>query len=123
MIKRSPMQGVFSVLPTPFLDDGALDLDSMRRVIDLFVAGGVNGLTALGVTGEVARLTETERQTVLEAVNEHVNGRVPVVAGTTADGLRTCIEYSRKAREAGSAAGTNSCTSSGGHSRLTAMSA
>jgi len=103
MIKRSPMQGVFSVLPTPFLDDGALDLDSMRRVIDLFVAGGVNGLTALGVTGEVARLTETERQTVLEAVNEHVNGRVPVVAGTTADGLRTCIEYSRKAREAGSA--------------------
>ena len=47
----------------------------MRRLIDLFVAGGVNGLTALGVTGEVARLTETERQTVLEAVNEHVNGR------------------------------------------------
>ena len=41
---------------------------SMRRVVDLFIAGGVSGLPALGVTGEVARLTEVERQTVLDAV-------------------------------------------------------
>src|SRR5579862_2779412 len=78
----SVLQGVFSVLPTPFLDNGDLDLASMGRVIDLFVAGGVNGVTALGVTGEIARLTDVERQTVLEAVMEHVNGRVAVVAGT-----------------------------------------
>lgn len=50
------VEGVFSVLPTPFLDDGSLDLDSLRRVVDAFIAGGVNGFTALGVTGEVARL-------------------------------------------------------------------
>jgi dihydrodipicolinate synthase/N-acetylneuraminate lyase len=42
------VNGVFSVLPTPFLDDGALDLDSLRRVIDLFIAGGVNGFTGTG---------------------------------------------------------------------------
>ena len=100
----SVLKGVFSVLPTPFLDDGSLDLPSMRRVIDLFIEDGVSGLTALGVTGEVARLTDRERQTVLEAVTEHVNGRVPVVAGTTAEGLRTCIEYSRNAQSAGAAA-------------------
>ena len=76
----------------------------MRRVIDLFINCGVSGLTALGVTGEVARLTDTERQTVLETVTTHVAGRVPVVAGTTAEGLRTCIEYTRDAKAAGAAA-------------------
>jgi 4-hydroxy-tetrahydrodipicolinate synthase len=97
-------EGVYSVLPTPFHDDGSLDMDSMRRVVDLFVAGGVNGLTALGVTGEVARLTEGERRIVLETVVKQVNGRVRVVAGTTAEGLQTCIEYTRQARELGAAA-------------------
>jgi len=98
------LEGVFSVLPTPFLDDGTVDLESMRRVIDLFINGGVSGLTALGVTGEVARLNDAERQTVLEAVIQHVRGRVPVVAGTTAEGLRTCIEYTRNAKAAGAIA-------------------
>ena len=96
--------GVFSVLPTPFAPSGDVDRDSLRRVIDLFLADGVNGFTALGVTSEVARLTEAERDLVLDTVLAHVNGRVPVVAGTTADGLRTCIEYSRRARQAGAAA-------------------
>jgi 4-hydroxy-tetrahydrodipicolinate synthase len=96
--------GVFSVLPTPFDPSGDVDQDSLRRIIDLFLADGVNGFTALGVTSEVARLTEAERDLVLDTVLAHVNGRVPVVAGTTADGLRTCIEYSRRARQAGAAA-------------------
>lgn len=100
----SVLQGVFSVLPTPFLDNGDLDMESMGRVIDLFVAGGVNGLTALGVTGEIARLTDAERQRVLEAVMKYTDGRVAVVAGTTAEGLRTCIEYTRNAKAAGAAA-------------------
>lgn len=96
--------GVVSVLPTPFGPTGDLDSDSLKRVVDLFIADGVSGFTALGVTSEVARLTEAERDQVLDTVLTHVNGRVPVVAGTTADGLRTCVEYSRRARAAGAAA-------------------
>ncbi len=98
------LEGVFSVLPTPFLEDGAVDHESLRRVIDLFIAGGVNGLTALGVTSEAARLTERERAMVLETVMHQAAHRVPVVAGTTADGLRTCIEYTRIARASGAVA-------------------
>ncbi|HXI40735.1 MAG TPA: dihydrodipicolinate synthase family protein [Bryobacteraceae bacterium] len=98
------LEGVFSVLPTPFLEDGAVDHESLRRVIDLFIAGGVNGVTALGVTSEAARLTERERAMVLETVMHQTARRVPVVAGTTADGLRTCIEYTRIARASGAAA-------------------
>ena len=79
--------GVFSVLPTPFTPSGDIDLASLKRVVDLFIADGVNGFTALGVTSEVARLTEAERDAVLDTVVAQVNGRVPVVAGATAEGL------------------------------------
>src|ERR1041385_6780616 len=96
--------GVFSVLPTPFTSTGDVDTDNLARVIDLFIADGVNGFTALGVTSEVARLTDTERDRVLDAVLAQANGRVPAAAGTTADGLRTCVEYTRRARQAGAAA-------------------
>jgi len=97
-------KGVFSVLPTPFDKDGRVDPGSLRRVVDLFVSAGVDGFTALGVTSEVARLTEAERTLVLRTVIETVAGRVPVVAGSSADGLHTCIEYSRQAQTLGAAA-------------------
>jgi 4-hydroxy-tetrahydrodipicolinate synthase len=98
------LEGVYSVLPTPFTAAGEVDDDSLRRVIDLFIDAGVNGVTALGVTGEVARLEDRERQRVLETVTTHVNGRIGVVAGTTAEGTRTCISYSRAAKAAGATA-------------------
>ena len=97
-------EGVYSVLPTPFTDSGELDESSLRRVVDLFVAAGVNGLTALGVTGEVARLEEPERARIIEVVVDQAAGRVRVVAGTTAEGTRTCSAYSRQAKELGAAA-------------------
>ena len=98
------LQGVYSVLPTPFDARGDLDEASLRRVVDLFIEAGVDGVTALGVTGEVARLDDVERRRVLEVVVEQVNGRIGVVAGTTAEGTRTCIAHSRHARDAGATA-------------------
>jgi 4-hydroxy-tetrahydrodipicolinate synthase len=98
------LEGVYSVLPTPFQANGDLDEASLRRVVDLFVSAGVNGVTALGVTGEVARLDDTERRRVLEVVVEQVNGRIGVVAGTTAEGTRACIGYSRHALASGATA-------------------
>jgi 4-hydroxy-tetrahydrodipicolinate synthase len=98
------LEGVYSVLPTPFRDNGDVDEASLRKVLDLFLEAGVNGVTALGVTGEVARLEDQERRRVLEVVVEHVNGKIGVVAGTTADGTRTCIAYSRHARDTGATA-------------------
>ena len=103
-MERVKLEGVYSVLPTPFDRQGDVDEASLRRVIDLFVAAGVNGVTALGVTGEVARLDDGERRQVLEVVVEHAGGRIGVVAGTTADGTRSCIDFSRHARESGATA-------------------
>jgi 4-hydroxy-tetrahydrodipicolinate synthase len=97
-------EGVFSVLPTPFKAGGDLDVDSLRRVVDLIVGAGVNGVTALGVTGEVSRLNERERHTVVETVVGQVAGRAKVIVGASADGVRTCIEFSREAKALGAAA-------------------
>jgi 4-hydroxy-tetrahydrodipicolinate synthase len=98
------LEGVYSVLPTAFTASGDLDEASLRKVLDLFISAGVNGVTALGVTGEVARLDDSERCRVLEVVVEHVNGRIGVVAGTTAEGTRTCTSYSRDAKSIGATA-------------------
>lgn len=98
------LEGVYSVLPTAFHPNGDLDELSLRKVVDLFIKAGVNGVTALGVTGEVARLEDDERRRVLEVVVDQVKGRIGVVAGTTAEGTRTCIAHSRHAREAGATA-------------------
>ncbi|HEV8539280.1 MAG TPA: dihydrodipicolinate synthase family protein [Bacteroidota bacterium] len=96
--------GVFSVLPTPFTSGGELDLQSLGRVIELYIRSGVNGLTALGVTSETARLSDAEKSTVLETVTRQVNKRVPVIVGTSTDGLHTSIELSLKAKDLGASA-------------------
>lgn len=95
------LEGVYSVVPTPFTPNFAIDFESLKRVVDLFLNAGVNGLTALGVTSETARLTERERFAILDAILVQVNGRIPVVAGTTAEGTSLCIEASLAAQKAG----------------------
>src|SRR5918996_3667772 len=97
-------EGVYSIIPTAFTDAGDLDAASQRRVVDLFIDKGANGLTALGVTGEVARLEDHERRTILETIVRQAAGRVPIIAGTSAEGTRTCISYSRQAKALGAAA-------------------
>ena len=97
-------EGVFSVLPTPFQVGGDLDLESLRRVVDLVVAAGVDGVTALGVTGEVARIAERERTLVAETVIQQVNGRAKVIVGASADGVSTCIDFAREAKVLGASA-------------------
>lgn len=95
------MNGVYAVLATPFRGGGDVDVPSLRRYVEHFLNAGVSGFTALGVLGEAARLTERERALVLDTILTQVNGRVPVVVGTSTDGLHTCLELSRAAEAAG----------------------
>jgi 4-hydroxy-tetrahydrodipicolinate synthase len=97
-------EGVYSVLPTPFRANGDLDLESLKRVVDLILGAGVHGVTVLGVTGEVSRLLESERARIVETVVRHVNGRAKVIVGASADGVRTCQAFSREAKALGASA-------------------
>jgi len=103
MVELLALEGVYTVLPTPFDERGRFDPESLGRVIDLFIADGVSGFTALGVTSEVARISDRERREILDATMRHVDGRVPVVVGTTASGLDTCLGYCDEALKAGAA--------------------
>jgi 4-hydroxy-tetrahydrodipicolinate synthase len=102
-VKLAKLSGVYTVLPTPFDEKGSVDRESLRNVIELFLEDGVSGFTALGVTSEVARLSDAERQSVLETTIASVRGRVPVIVGATGSGLETCLGYCAAASEAGAA--------------------
>ena len=97
-------EGVYSVLPTPFTGQGDIDVPSIKKVVDLVVKAGVNGMTALGVTGEVSRLTDRERGVIVDAVVKAADGRAKVIVGASADGVRTCIEFTKEAKALGAAA-------------------
>ncbi|MBM4342000.1 MAG: 4-hydroxy-tetrahydrodipicolinate synthase [Deltaproteobacteria bacterium] len=75
--------GTHTALVTPFLDDDdrSLDLPALRGLVEMQIAGGVDGLVACGTTGETATLTDDEYQTVVATVVAAANGRVPVLAG------------------------------------------
>lgn len=74
-------KGTGVALVTPFHDDFSIDFDSLKRLIDHVVSGGVDYLVVLGTTGEAATLTSEEKKTVLKACLEYNAARVPVMLG------------------------------------------
>ncbi len=95
--------GVHWMLATPFDDDERPDLESAARLVGKAQETGCNGVVTLGVTGEVARLTDKERSLVAGAVIAAANG-MPVTVGTTANSASAAIDYSLEAQELGAAA-------------------
>ncbi len=77
----STYRGVFPIAPTPFLENGALDPDSQKRVLDCMVDQGVDGICILANYSEQFLLTDEERDTLLELCLNHVAGRVPWEGG------------------------------------------
>ncbi len=96
----SKMEGVYPILVTPFDEDSQIDEESLRRLIDFNLDAGVHGLgVALG--SEVYKLTESERARMTRIVVDQVDGRVPVVINTGANGTDLAVHYSRMAHENG----------------------
>lgn len=79
--------GVYVIAATPFLPDGALDLDSTDRMVDFYLDRGATGLTILGMMGEAPKLTVAEAQLLTRRILARVAGRVPVVVGVSAPGF------------------------------------
>lgn len=102
MLDRSA-KGVFVIAPTPFLPDGALDLDSTDRMTDAFIAAGAAGMTILGVMGEAPKLTEAESLAFVERVLKRAAGRIPVVVGASAPGFAQMRAIARGSMDRGAA--------------------
>jgi 4-hydroxy-tetrahydrodipicolinate synthase len=80
-------RGVFVIAATPFAADGAVDLQSVDRLVDFYLGHRVHGLTLLGIMGEAQKLTAEESLAVVRRVVSRVGGRVPVVVGVSSAGL------------------------------------
>mgnify|MGYP000445217046 CR=1 FL=1 len=93
--------GTWYVLPTAFSDDGELDLGSERRLVEAVLGWGVDGLVALGVTGEAAALDPAERDAVVRTVVEAAGGRAPVVVGCAGQAAHPVQATAARARELG----------------------
>ncbi|MBM7817968.1 4-hydroxy-tetrahydrodipicolinate synthase [Cellulosimicrobium cellulans] len=73
--------GIVPPVLTPFTTDGEVDVASLERLVDHLVTEGVHGVFVLGSTGEVAYLTDAQRDLVVRTVVRAADGRVPVLAG------------------------------------------
>jgi 4-hydroxy-tetrahydrodipicolinate synthase len=95
-------RGSYSVLVTPFADDGArLDLEAQKAFLDWQLECGVPGVIVLGTTGEFLTVTDDERAELVEASVRHVGGRIPVLVGTMNASTTNAVRYSREAEELG----------------------
>ena len=97
------LEGVFSVLPTAFHDDGGLDLAGVAALVRAARDEEVAGLTALGVMGEAAELSGPERLEVLACIADTA-GTLPIVVGVTGDHAVEVTGRARDADRAGAAA-------------------
>lgn len=98
---RPPFAGLFPVAPTPFIENGDLDPEGMRRVLDCMIDQGVDGLCILANYSEQFLLSDEEREALTRLSLDHVAGRVPVMVTTSHFSTRVAAERGRRAAEAG----------------------
>ena len=85
-------KGIGVALVTPFLEDHRIDFESLKRLIDHVISGGVDYLVALGTTGEAATLSTSEKAQVLQACVEYNSGRVPLMLGLGGNATQKLLE-------------------------------
>ncbi len=95
--------GIWPVAPTPFLEDGAVDYDGMRRVIDCMVDQGCDGICILANFSEQFLLTDDERRRLTELSLEHMAGRLPVIVTISHFATDIAVARARHAKDCGAA--------------------
>jgi 4-hydroxy-tetrahydrodipicolinate synthase len=86
---------------TPLTSERKINVESLRKLTNYLIVGGVHGLFAVGTQGEFYALTYEEKKKVIEAVVEEARGRVPVYAGTGAITTREATALTQMAESAG----------------------
>jgi 4-hydroxy-tetrahydrodipicolinate synthase len=94
--------GVYSIAPTPFLDDGAIDWLSVDRMTDFYFDCGCNGFTVLGVLGEASKMDAEEALAVAGRVIKRAKGK-PIIVGVSAPGFAAMRALTHKVMDLGAA--------------------
>ena len=93
-------EGAMTALVTP-MRDGKVDFDALGALVEAQLAAGIDGLIAVGTTGESATLTIAEHVRVIECVVEATAGRVPVIAGAGGNATAEALALSKSSEKAG----------------------
>jgi len=94
-------RGVYTAIITPFDRFENVDEKALRNLVDFNIQEGVSGIVPCGTTGESSTLSHPEHDRVIQLVTDHVNGRVPVIAGTGSNSTQEAILLSQHAEQAG----------------------
>ncbi len=97
----APLQGSLVAIVTPMQDDGVLDLDAFRRLIDWHIREGSDGIVVVGTTGESPTVDFDEHRLLIKTAVDHAAKRVKIVAGTGANSTSEAIELAAFAKQAG----------------------
>ncbi|MGC1503373.1 MAG: 4-hydroxy-tetrahydrodipicolinate synthase [Sulfitobacter sp.] len=93
-------KGSLPALVTPFRN-GALDLETLKKLVEWHIGEGSNGLVPVGTTGESPTLTHREHETVVEEVVKAAAGRIPVIAGAGSNNTVESIRLAQHAEKVG----------------------
>lgn len=96
-------RGVFVISVTPFTERGDIDYQSADRLVEFYLARGIDGMTILGMMGEAQKLTSGESIAFARHVLKRVGGRIPVIVGTSSPGLAAMAELTAAVMESGAA--------------------
>ena len=97
------LSGTITAMITPFDTKGEVDYGKLKAIVEEQVAAGVEGICAVGTTGESPTLSHEEHHKVIEKTIEFANGKVAIVAGTGANSTSEAISLTRAVIEAGGA--------------------
>ena len=90
------LSGSIVALVTPMDENGLVDFNALKKLVDWHVKEGTNGIVAVGTTGESATLEIEEHLEVVKSVVEYADGRIPIIAGSgsnsTAQAIKTTSE-------------------------------
>ena len=98
---RSIFRGSIVALVTPFADNGAVDFDAIKALVEWHIASGTDGILPCGTTGESPTLSHDEHDRVVEEVVKAVDGRVPVLAGAGSNSTSEALRLVKHAHECG----------------------
>jgi len=96
-----PITGSIVALVTPMHEDGRIDFDALRRLVDWHIAEGTQCIGAVGTTGESPTVSVEKHCEVIRVAVEHAAGRIPVMAGAGGNSTAEAIELSRYALKVG----------------------
>jgi len=98
------IRGSIVAIVSPMQDDGKLDFDAYRRLIEWHVAEGTNAIVAVGTTGESPTVDPEEHGELVRVAVEAAKGRIPIIAGTGGNSTSEAIDLTRHAKAVGATA-------------------